>query len=116
MTTKKIKWRNEKEPEKTEHPKKWNYELVVAGQQVNIIAHTMTEPQARGILDHFVKGAGLNDIVFSVKRLTPEPVNWGYDFTGDVAGSNTISFTNSPTLNSTDWAWPTGIRDLDNSG
>ena len=92
--------------------KEWNYEVVVAGQQVNIIGHTMTEPQARGILEHFVKGAGLKDIIFSVKRLTPEPVNWsmatgGY---GDIQlnDTNSISFTQSD--RGVDWA---NIPDLE---
>ena len=91
--------------------KEWNYEIIIAGQQVNIIGHTMTEPQARGILEHFVKGAGLKDIVFSVKRLTSEPVSYNYDFSTDAGAANTISFTQSPT--GVDWS---NIPDLEKKG
>ncbi len=56
---------------------KFNYEVVIGGQEINIVANVMTESQARTILEHFVKSSGLKDIFFKCKRLTPEPFTGG---------------------------------------
>ena len=41
--------------------KEFNYEVIIGGQEINIVANTMTEHQARTILEHFVKQAGLKE-------------------------------------------------------
>ena len=76
----------------------YNYVVVFKGQMSEGVGKFMTETMARAYLESILKGAKLNDITFSVKRLTPEPALWsdlgsgvtaseGFTLTG-----NTVSF------------------------
>ena len=77
-----------------------NFEVLVAGDEVEINAKVMTEYQARVILEHILKNAQLKNIVFSCKRVTPEPfseinaVNGLYQtqtaFTTDFGAANNV--------------------------
>jgi len=81
--------------DKTKTSTKYNYEVVISGNEVEVVAKTMTESQARCILEHFVKTARLNNIFFSVKRLTPEIEDYyGINF---VNTPQQASITQSPT-------------------
>lgn len=96
MTDKKkrpdVKVKPDKPDEKTKKEYKFNYEVVVSGEQVNIVAQVMTESQAKLILKHFVENSGLKDIVFSCKRLTPEPFT---NFPTVTAANPTFTWDNS---------------------
>ena len=51
----------------------YNYHVVFKGQMCAGTNKFMTESQARNFITHILKDAKLNDLVISVKRLTPEP-------------------------------------------
>jgi len=83
---------------------KHNYEIRIKGLEVDIFAKVMTEEMSRSILEHFVKGARLNDISFKVKRVTPEPfseINTLANFQLTASTSNDISDVGSITLGGT---------------
>lgn len=85
-------------PEKNQETKpdlQYNYDVVVAGEEVNLVAKTMNEIQARDILEHYIKAFRLKNCVFSCKRLTPEPfdpVNLTQDYTPST--DTTLFFNN----------------------
>ncbi len=79
----------------------YNYRVIFAGQMSEGTAQFMTEKMARTFMAHILENAKLNDIMFSVKRLTPEPVIWaGTDLgTNTVTGTDTLTFTGGTGFN-----------------
>ncbi len=76
-----------------------NYELFVAGNEIEFVAKTVTESQVRCVLDHFVKQTGLKNLTISCKRVTPEPIVKYSDIElTDAVGTNTISWQGIPNL------------------
>jgi len=55
---------------------KYNYVVVFKGQLCEGVNKFMTEGMAKEFMLSIIKNARLNDLIISVKRVTPEPMIW----------------------------------------